>query len=84
MHLHVHLLQGNEDLAFLQHMVDLIGVLGVGSKGVHPSEVLLPGSFDLGTLGVMFHACPSCHTAMAPSLLTNSQRRRRPTPTNER
>jgi hypothetical protein len=42
---------------FLQHPVEVNGVLGVGSKGTHSSEVVLPDILGLGALGV-FHACP--------------------------
>jgi hypothetical protein len=45
-------------MAFLQHPVEIDGVLGIGSKGAHPSEVVLSGSLGLGMLGIMFHACP--------------------------
>jgi hypothetical protein len=43
---------------FLQHPVELNGVLGVGGKGTHPSEVVLPDNLGLGVLGVEFHARP--------------------------
>jgi hypothetical protein len=68
---------------FLQHPVEVNGVLEVESKGTCPSKVVLPDNLSLGALDITFlarpppRACleaasPSSHIMMVPSLLSSS------------
>jgi hypothetical protein len=42
----------------LQHPAKVNGVLRVGFKGTHPSDVVLQESLGLGMLDITFYACP--------------------------
>jgi hypothetical protein len=54
-HLQLRLLQGNEDLAFLQLPVKANGELGAEGRGMQPSMVVLPSRLGLGTCSIMVH-----------------------------
>jgi hypothetical protein len=56
LHLQVHLLQAKEDLALLQHPVEVDGMFRPRTKGAHPGMVVLMGRLILDVLGIAFHA----------------------------
>jgi hypothetical protein len=47
-----------EDLTFLQHLIEVDGIFGVGGKGMCPSEIILLDGLGLGALSIVFHAVP--------------------------
>jgi hypothetical protein len=45
-------------MALLQHPIKVDGVFRPGTRGMHPTMVVLPGSLGLDVLSVTFHAHP--------------------------
>jgi hypothetical protein len=54
-HLQVRLLQAKEDLAFLQHLIEVDELFGPRTRDIHVGEELLLDSLGSDVTGVTFH-----------------------------
>jgi hypothetical protein len=58
LHLYVRVLQGQEDLAFLQRPVEVDEMFRPGARGARLGKEVLLESFSLDILGIMFYVHP--------------------------